>query len=140
MAVIQNPGDFPQVRAALDLELTEAGLPDAKIALPIFLDATEQWVADTIPDPSGLSPADTNRLHRAAVWHLAGLLAPSLPSVVRRGDRDVVEQLVEIDRQKQAADLLGRAEGEIRSIVATSTSSTAVMPTQMIVPVGTRGR
>lgn len=144
MAVL-SPADYPQVRAALDLSLTAAQLSDATIGLDIFLGATEQWVVDTIPAATlaALSAADTNRLHRAAVWHLAGILAPRLPAVVRRGDRDITEQLEPVDRDAQGATLLGMAEQEIRSILAgldVPDTSTGVMPTQFILSTGTRGR
>src|SRR5215510_10127369 len=81
MATIVQPVDYGAVRAALDTSLDTTALPDATIALPIFLDAADLEIKRRDPAWASRTGDAATHLKNAAIYLTAALLAPAVPRV-----------------------------------------------------------
>lgn len=69
-------GDYPSIRAAIDISLDADSLPDAVIGLDIYATAAEQWIAAETTETG-------TEAHLAAVLYCAYLIAPQVPALMR---------------------------------------------------------
>jgi hypothetical protein len=86
MVAILAVGDFPEIRAALDVSLDITNVPDAVIALDIYLGRATEWVVDHNPAAAsyvGAVDAPSRALRRACILATAALIAPSVPWLVQ---------------------------------------------------------
>jgi hypothetical protein len=121
MTNLLTPETFPAIRAALDVSLDKATLPDAIIQEDIYIGAAWSDVlgrystADTETDEAILA-----RLRRAAIFYAAARLAPA---VVRITAMTTNVQGISYSRPtfkalaERAAELRGLAEGEIDLVI-----------------------
>ncbi len=140
MAIIES-GDYPSIRAAIDLELDTNSLPDAKIALDIFSGAADQDVLERDPDAESRTGEDANRVTRAAIFFCAARLVPvvmrtvSLSATTR--DLSYTRKMSEIDARVN--ELKGQAVAEIDEVLDPD-NDTASMPRMFTYASGDRGR
>ncbi len=132
--------EYPQVRAAIDVTLTSTVLPDAVIALDIYEEAAEIFVADLVPGWEALTGDDAIRVKNAVVYTLAALLLPAVPQFVseRSADGQAYARPVP-NLTARVAELRARAAVEIEAITVTPVV-TADRPTTFAVAHGYRGR
>lgn len=76
MAVEIVSGDYPSIRAAIDISLDANSLPDAVIALEVYATAAEQWIASQTTEAG-------SEAHLGAVLYCAYLIAPQVPALIR---------------------------------------------------------
>ena len=82
MVVILTAADFPEIRAAIDVTIDIANLPDAVIALDINLGRATEWVVARNPvaaSYAGAVDATSRAIRRACVLATAAILAPTVP-------------------------------------------------------------
>lgn len=118
--------DYGEVRAALDVSLSEAELPDAIIGQRIYVDAAIAEVVDRYEDALTETDADKlERLRRAVVYLTAARLAPAVVRItaltVTRGDVSFSRQT--FDPEKRAAELRGLADLELAEIIEPAATS-----------------
>jgi hypothetical protein len=75
--------DWPAVRAALDITLDSAQLPDATIALDIYSGRAMREVEARVTGATGLTGDDELKVTAAAVFLTAAHIAPALPAIMR---------------------------------------------------------
>ena len=74
--------DYPAIRAALDVHLDAALLPDSVIALSVYHTAAEMEVTRRVPDAATRTGEDATRVKLAAIYLCAAALAPAIPRLV----------------------------------------------------------
>jgi hypothetical protein len=132
---VLGTADYPQVRALLGTEVTEAVLPASVIGMDVYQGVAESWANARIEDATALVPADAESLHRAAIIYLAGLLAPILPDYTMRRDGGIQgteEQMRPVDRYKQQEYLLSQAEAILQDILDLLPVVPGPMPSQFM--------
>ena len=114
-----TPDDYAAVRAALDIDLTEADVPDATIALPIYQGAGEAEVVRRVPDATDLTGDNLAQAKLAAVLFTAALLAEGLPRTTqeRVGNWSYSQARGTADLAGMAAGLRRRAEAALVGIL-----------------------
>lgn len=137
---ILSASDYPAIRAALDVGLNEAQLPDATIGQDIFLGAAEAELLLRVPDAASKTGDDMSRVVRALVWLTAALLAHSVVRVTSLSvqTRDLSYSRQTFDPDAKAAELRSRADVEIAALLEPS-STAAMMPTMFALATGGRG-
>lgn len=132
-----SPG---QVRAALDLRLTEDNLPDEIIEQPIFVDEATEAVLIADPDASSYTDPSTalDRVRRATTYLTAALIAPVLPNLTQLALGDTRFNWEAWDGAARAAQLRGLAAAAL----ALNTEADGQVPfmTQFQTAPGFRGR
>jgi hypothetical protein len=115
---------YPQIRAALDLSLDAASLPDAIITQAIYAYDAEAEVIERDPNaPAYLVGSDARqRAVNAAVFLTAARLAPSLPAISAEKLGDWQESRTPPDLEKLAASLRSMAARQISQNVSGSSS------------------
>ena len=141
---ILTAADHPAVRAAVDISLTTANLPDATIALDIYAVAAVQDVVDRYPTAASVVVAATQlKITRAAVYFCAARLAIPLAGVIVSSlsvaTRDQSFSRVPYNGEKRAAELLALAEEELADILEPG-EETPNRPTIFRLAPGYRGR
>ena len=137
--------DYPAVRAAVDVSLTTANLPDATIALDIYAGAAVRDVTDRYPGAAAVTtPASTQlKITAAAVYFCAARLAIPLAGVIVSSlsvsTRDQGFSRPPYNGEKRREDLLALAEDELADILEPA-EETPNRPTMFTVASGTRGR
>lgn len=117
---------YPSVRAALDVSLDAATLPDGVIGLDIYAGAAERWVKANDPQWSAhlAVPDDAMRLRNAAVYSCAALLAYAVPVLTREdiGQSDYSYSRDAIAPADLAAQLRTRAAAELAGLLPVGTA------------------
>lgn len=110
-----DASSFAQIRAALDLSLDAASLPDDLIQQPIYGPAAEAEVLERDPNAAGYleGTAAKQRAINAAVFLTAAYLAPSLPAISQEKLGDWQMSQTPPDLTVLAASLRARAAREI---------------------------
>jgi hypothetical protein len=118
---ILAPADYPQIRAALDLTLTAKQLPDATIALPIFLGNAEAEVVVRYPEAASATDEALQHVKNAICYLCAALLAPVVSGLLLQRERiDQWEgQRQVVDWTTRADDLRAAAEQELAALADT---------------------
>ncbi|MCO5181105.1 MAG: hypothetical protein M9896_13780 [Candidatus Promineofilum sp.] len=138
---ILTSGDYPAIRAALDVGLNAQQLPDATIAQDIFLGAAEAELLRRIPMAASLTGDDLARVKRALVWLTAAFLAHSVIRITSMSiqTRDLSYSRQTFDPDEKAAELRARAEAEF-GMLLTPTEVAPSRPTMFTLAAGHRGR
>ena len=136
-----NPEDYPEVRAAIDADLTESGLPDSVIAMGIYSGRAISRVLQLDPQAESRTGDDAEHVRRAAVFFCASYLVPRVvrATSVNTQTRDMSVQKSLYDPDKLMADLEAAATGEIAQIL-TPDDETPYRPTMFARSPGTRGK
>lgn len=146
MAILDTE-NYPAVRAAIDISLSEKNLPDEIIALSIYQGAAENWVIDRDANaetyaPAGAAPSATKwaRVQNAAIYKTAALICPAVPNITRDdfGPNESYTRKA-MDFDKRAEELTDLASAELAAYLETD-PVTSQMPTFFTVGPGYRGR
>jgi hypothetical protein len=137
MPILSNL-DYPDVRGALDSDLSEKDLPDAFINRKIFAPAADQDVLDRDPDAETRTGADGERIKRAAIYFCAARLAPTVVRLTSLNvqTRDMSYQKPVFDPDERAAQLRNMAEEELAEVLSVEPAR----PEFFSVARGTRGK
>jgi len=131
--------DYPAIRAAIEIGLDSTTLPDATIALDLYLGAGQRDVLAV--DPLAESRSGTEQLHAqaAAVLFTAARLVGALPQIVS-------ERFPDHEYTRNKWDAAARA-GELRSLASAELDAyldagvvTSDRPTFFATAHGRRGR
>lgn len=116
---------YGQIRAALDVELTEQDLPDDVIGMSIYLEAANADVLNRDPDAETRTGDDRARVVRAAIYFCAARLAPAIVRVTSLSvvTRDLSYQRATFDPMQRAADLRALAEKELSELLTPTATS-----------------
>lgn len=140
MAALLPSDNYPAVRAAIDITLDTAALPDSIIALDIYGGSA---VRDVLAiDPTAASRSGDQLLHAqaAAVYFCAARLVGALPVLTQERNFAGDEYRRQaIDADARARDLLSLASAELDSYLE-PTPATSDMPTMFAAGCGQRGR
>jgi hypothetical protein len=144
---ILSEAEYPAVRAAIDVSLTEAQLPNEIIGLSIYQDAAIRDVynayaaAGSSDDPADETDEDNiARITRAAVYYCAARLCPAVVRITSLNvtTRDLSYSRQTFDPEKRAAELVALAEAELAEILQPS-EETPYRPTMFTTASGMRG-
>jgi hypothetical protein len=114
---------YPAIRAALDVTLDSAVLPDATIALPLYLGLADLEVKRRDPDWATRAGDALQHLENAAVLLTAAYLAPAIPALTREKFPDYEYWGPRPPVTEQAKDLRARALAELAQ-----TTGVALLP------------
>lgn len=134
-----NSGDYPAIRAALDVSLSATDLPDATIALDLYSGAAERWVLARDSNAASRTGTDALRVKEAAVCACAALLLPALPIIRRETHGDDTYERAVVEPEKAAAALWGRASAAIDAYLEPEDTD-GQRPTFFALASGRRGR
>lgn len=133
-----TPADFPSIRAAIDVSLTEGSLPDDIIALPIYTGYAEQAVVSKVEDADTATAERQAHLHNAAVLYAAASLVFAIPSFVREQGPEFNVQVQRVAPDVLAGDLRVRADAEV--LAGAIPGAASLVQTMFSVARGDRGR
>lgn len=146
MAILDSE-NYPAIRAAIDISLSERNLPDEIIALSIYQGTGERWVLDRDSDaesyaPAGAAPDATKwaRVQNAAIYKVASLICPAVPNITRDDfgpDESYTRKAMDLDRR--AEELGDMASAELAAYLETDPVASQ-LPTFFTVGPGYRGR
>lgn len=126
--------DYATVRAAIDVSLDAAALPDAVISLDLYAGAAQRAVRARDPQAESRTGDDLARVKLAAALWCAGLLAPALPAISRETHGNDSYQRLTRDPALLGAELISRAEAEIAAVLGSGTGSRPPRPAAVIRP------
>lgn len=139
MGLLIDSTHHPAIRAALDVSLDTKTLPDATIALQIYLDAAEAEVIARDPLAASRTGDAETHIENAAIFLTAARLAPAIPQLVRVNRGSVGYQRMNVDWTQRAAELRQLADAEIAAVL-TPTETAPGRPTMFSRASGTRGK
>lgn len=119
--------DYPTIRASIDLDLDDTGLPDSIISMPIYKGSGENMVLARDPlalyriDPGNATyytPENAAHIRNAAILFTASLIVLALPQIQREtmGTHYAYQKTV-VDRIDLSSTLEGRGEQELDFIL-----------------------
>ena len=138
MALLMS-ANWPEVRAALDVSLTDRQLPDAVIGYDLYSGRAMRRVLEQVPTAESQTGDALQRCKNAAIFYCAAFLAPAIPNITRKsiGSGDM-ELAYDIDWEARAANLLAAAAAELAEVL-TPSEATPTMPVMFAAASGTRG-
>lgn len=107
------PIDYPSVRAAIDISLSEGSLSDDIIGLSVYKGAAEQSVLSRVPTADTEDASAQNHFHVAAILYCAAALCFAIPGFTRESGPEFNAEFDRIDPKVLAADLRARADAEV---------------------------
>lgn len=125
MATWVTPGDYPAVRAAIDVSLTAAVLPDDTIGLDVYVGAAEREVRLADPLAESYSGENMERVKAAAILLTAAALCPAIPRLTSERFADYQYGQQAVDWAALAEHLRRRARAELSAITATDPTTRA---------------
>lgn len=133
---------YPDIRAALDVSLGEAELPNSIIAQRIYAGAARDEVLGRYPTAESETDSDiVERLKRAAIYLTAARLCPAVVRItsltITKSDINYSKQT--FDPEKRAAELRALAEQELAEVIEPS-ADTPQRPTFFSLATGRRGQ
>ncbi len=132
---------YPAIRAAIDVKLEKTDLPDAIIALDIYLEAAIQDVLAR--DASAESRTGDAEVHvtSAGIYYCAARLCPAVVRVTSLSvsARDLNYSRQTFDPTERAAELRALADTELARVLTPSDTAPG-RPTMFAVAAGTRGK
>lgn len=141
MALI-TVADYPAVRAALDISLDAAAVPDAVIVLSIYHGAAELDVLARVPDAEGRAEPDLSRLRNAVIFLTAAKMARAVPAI--SAERTPTHEYTrhEVNWTKRGVELLADAERELAQVTVETppVEETDEIPPLFGLASGRRGR
>jgi hypothetical protein len=127
-----SSGDYPAVRAAIDVSLDELSLPDSIVGLDIYAGTAERYIASRTTGTAEAAKA-------AAIYYLAALLAPSIPNITsERDEMGLRYERKPVDWAERSSQLQARAEEQI-DLANEVTTLSGDRPTMFAVARGRRG-
>ncbi len=137
MALVAS-GQYPAVRAALDVTLDAEALPDAVIALDLYAGTADRWVLAQDPTAEARTGDALKHVTAAAVLYCASLLAPALPQLT--GETHGAHQYSRkaVDASALADQLVARAVDELTAVLQPD-DVRPVRPTMFALASGRRG-
>lgn len=139
---ILSSSDYPTIRAAIDTSLDSTVLPDATIALPIFVTAAELEVVARDPQAASRTGDAATHIKNACIYLTAARLAPAVPQISGEttvGKHTYTRKLQDID--EQVANLRAMAESALAAAVdSTASPASPEVPTFFGRACGGRGR
>ncbi len=130
---------YPAIRAAIDVTLTAELVPDAVIALDVYVGAATRAVQARDPLWATRTGDDAIRLTTAAILLTAAALAPAVPQIVSERWGDQTYQRQPADMHALAAALRARADAALATVLAPSDAASD-RPTMFTLASGRRGR
>lgn len=128
--------EFPAIRAAIDISLSDGNLPDSVIKLSIYQGAAENWVLERDPNAAnyaegGSTPDAAKAAHvvNAAIYRTAALLCPVIPNITRDdfgADEGYTRQAM--NYAKRADELTDLASAEIAAYLVAEPTTTQMPP------------
>jgi hypothetical protein len=134
-----SSSDYGAIRAAIDIALDSTTLPDAIIALDLYVGAGQRDVLSLDPLAESRSGTDVQHAKTAAILFTAARIVGALPQIVREKELEYEYQRAAVDAIKRAAELRALAEAEIDAYLDPSQADTG-RPTVFAVASGRRGR
>jgi len=121
--------DFPAVRAAINIELDEVGLPDSIIALPIYLGAADSAVKQQDPLWNTRSSSELRHLKNAVIYFTAARILVSLPRVTSEafGQR-YSYKIDQVSTGELASSLQTFGDDEINAVINPGVDETLEQP------------
>ena len=108
--------DYPAIRAALDVHLDAALLPDSVIALSVYHTAAEMEVTRRVPDAATRTGEDATRVKLAAIYLCAAALAPALPRILSQSLEGHFFSIQAASWQDLAARLTAQAHEHLQAV------------------------
>lgn len=130
-----TPAEYPAVRAALDISLDAANLPDAVIALPQYAGQAELWIRANDPNAAGYVPGTEEYIRTtiAAIYATAAYIVPALPNITSETYGDAMRYTrKEYDPAKLEASLWTRARGALPNLTGSSSAAPGKPPARFI--------
>lgn len=122
---ILTAADYDAVRAAIDVGLTAAQVPDAVIGMPIYHGWADAQVLAAVPTAATATGTAAEWATRAAILFCAARLVRAIPNTVQESFADVTYRRDVPKAEERAAALLAEAE----SALATLAELEGVTPT-----------
>ena len=133
--------DYPAIRAALDVGLSAAQVPDALLAREVYHPAAEAEVLRRLPVAEGdLTDAQRERARRAAMFLTAALLAGALPTITQTDFADLSVRRQVPNAAERAATLRAQAEVELAALIEELGEVDTSIPVFFTLAPGYRGR
>jgi hypothetical protein len=128
MALI-TADEFPAVRAAINVELDEVGLPDNIIALPIYLGAADNEVKRRDPLWTTRTTAELRRLKNAVIYLTAARIVIALPrpNAEAFGQR-YSYKIDQLSAAQLSSSLEAFADSEINAVLTPGSDETLEQP------------
>lgn len=110
--------DYDEVRALQTVQVTSSQQTNEQIAQSVFEDAALDWAVGQLPAPTSGTRSATNlrRQKRAALYRCAGLIAPSVPQLLRETLGGISNQFVEIPFADKQQELFSLALSEVEQV------------------------
>ena len=133
--------DYPAIRAALDVGLSAAQVPDALLARPVYHPAAEAEVLRRLPvAESDLTAPQRERARRVAMFLTAALLAGALPTITQTDFADLSVRRQVPNAAERAATLRAQAEVELAALIEELGEVDTSIPMFFTLAPGYRGR
>ena len=133
--------DYPAIRAALDVGLSAAQVPDALLAREVYHPAAEAEVLRRLPVAEGdLTDAQRERARRVAMFLTAALLAGALPTITQTDFADLSVRRQVPNAAERAATLRAQAEVELAALIEELGEVDTSIPVFFTLAPGYRGR
>lgn len=129
-----NSADYPAIRAAIDVSLDAATLPDSVIAMDINAGAADREVKARVPNAEAQTGDNFQRCRSAAIWLTAANIAPALPLLTAEGQDGYSYTRQSRDMERLAQTLREKALDALREVSATTRTP------QFVVGSARRGR
>lgn len=141
MAILTT-AQYPEIRAAIGVEVNSRVLPDKVISMSIYLGAAERWALTVDADAATREGDELITLKSAITLKTASLLIKAMPMLLREEFRlGEGFQRQKVDVKERADDLAAQALDAINSYIEpTEDERTAVLPVFFDVASGTRGK
>lgn len=132
---------WPDVRAALDVKLDAAMLPDSVIEMDIHSGAAAREVIARVPDAESKTGDDEKRVKAAAVYLTAARMVYAVAQItsISVQTRDTSYSRRAWDPEAKKTELLALAEDEL-AVVIEPGATTPGRPTMFAAAAGGRGR
>lgn len=115
---------FPDVRAAIGLDVDENSLPDTTLALAVYKKETERYIERELTDAQ-YTGEWADEANYAAVHYMASLVVPGLRVVDAERFPGGNITFAKVDLQAIAARLAAQAAARLNDIISATTGKTA---------------
>ena len=134
-----STGDYPSIRAAIDVSLDSTMLPDSIIVLDMYAGSGVRDVLRLDPLAASRTGDALQHAQTAAILFVAARLLGALPQITLERFPDHEYRREAVDLGARAAELRNRAEVEIDAYLDPG-DVTSDRPTKFAVASGRRGR
>lgn len=135
-----SPSEYPAIRAAIDITMTDLLIPDRIIELPIFLAQSRIWLAQKIVTVTSPTDDQKKAFTNAVIYYCASLLIPSVPQILQEQHANNQSyQRSSMNWDAKAADLRSKAELAVSEAIDSNIDPTSLRPPGFILASGTRG-